>query len=343
MYRSIIAGLFLSVAFLVACGGGEKEAAAQEVVVYTALDREFSEPILKQFTEETGIVVKPVYDTEAVKTTGLVNRLIAEKARPTCDVFWNNEIVRSIQLKREGVTEAYRSPSAEKIPPELKDPEGHWTGFATRARVICANTELLPTEADRPQNVSDLIRKQWQGKAAFAKPLFGTTATHAAVIWAEQGEEVFRAFWSTAMENAVMVAGNAQARDAAADGELPWCLTDTDDAYGALLDGKPVEIIYPDDGANEEGIILIPNTVVLIKNAPHPEAARALIDYLLSPEVEAKLAQSRSAQIPVRDGIAPPEGLKSLEGRHIRDIDWEAVADALEPSQAALAEMLANQ
>ena len=341
MNRAIFLTTLLLAGLLAACSGGEP--ADREVVIYTALDREFSEPILKKFTEQTGIVVKPVYDTEAVKTTGLVNRLIAEKARPTCDVFWNNEIIRSIQLKREGVTEAYRSPSAEAIPAELRDPQDHWTGFAARARVIMVNTNLLPNEADRPRNVSDLIRKHWKGRAAFAKPLFGTTSTHAAVIWAGHGEEVFRAFWGTALENAVMVAGNAQARDTVANGELPWCLTDTDDAYGALLDGKPVEIIYPDDGPGEEGIVLIPNTVVLIRNAPHPQAARQLIDYLLSPEVEAQLAQSRSAQIPVRDGIASPGGLKSLEGRHIRGIDWEAVADALEPSQAALAELLANR
>lgn len=105
-----------------------------QVVVYTALDREYSEPILKKFEERTGVKVMPVYDAESVKTVGLVNRLLAEKQRPRCDVFWNNEIVRSIQLKKEGLTAPYDSPSAKDIPAAMKDADHHWTGFAARAR-----------------------------------------------------------------------------------------------------------------------------------------------------------------------------------------------------------------
>jgi hypothetical protein len=50
-----------------------------EIVVYTSLDQVFSEPILKDFERQTGIQVKPVYDVEATKSTGMVNRLIAER------------------------------------------------------------------------------------------------------------------------------------------------------------------------------------------------------------------------------------------------------------------------
>jgi iron(III) transport system substrate-binding protein len=339
------AAAFAAALVLVACAGedtagtGGAAGGEREVVVYTALDREFSEPILQKFEEDTGITVRPVYDTEAVKTVGLVNRLIAERDRPAADVFWNNEIVRSIQLRREGVTEPFDSPSAAEIPDELKDPQGHWIGFATRARVLAVNTERIPDEADYPTSVDALTDPRWQGDAAFAKPLFGTTSTHAAILWAEEGEDSME-FWRAALDNAVMEAGNAQARDATASGEVAWCMTDTDDAYGAIVDGRPVEIVYPDSGPGEEGLVLIPNTLVKIRNSPNPEEAQALIDYLLSPEVEALLAQSRSAQIPVRPGIDPPPGLEPIAGLTIREVDWEEVADALEQSQAALAAML---
>ncbi|MBN1806662.1 MAG: hypothetical protein JW837_15545 [Sedimentisphaerales bacterium] len=83
------------------CRGKKSE--QQQVVVYTSLDKVFSEPILKAFEKETGIKVLDVYDSEATKTTGLVNRLIAEKANPRADVFWNSEIGRTIVLKRKGV------------------------------------------------------------------------------------------------------------------------------------------------------------------------------------------------------------------------------------------------
>jgi iron(III) transport system substrate-binding protein len=84
----------------------------REVVVYTSLDKVFSQPILETFEKETGIKVLPVYDSEATKTTGLVNRLVAEKANPRADVFWNSETGRSIVLKQKGVLASYKSPSA---------------------------------------------------------------------------------------------------------------------------------------------------------------------------------------------------------------------------------------
>ncbi|MDK2973007.1 MAG: iron(III) transport system substrate-binding protein [Candidatus Sumerlaeota bacterium] len=333
--------LFATLVVLAGCDRVEDQSAsappdAGEVVVYTALDQQFSEPILDAFEQRTGIRVRAVYDTEAVKTVGLVNRLIAEKNRPACDVFWNNEIVRTIQLKREGVTQPYDSPSAATIPDELRDPDFHWTGFAARARVLCINTERLPDPADHPTRVDELAAPKWKGRAGFAKPLFGTTSTHAAIHWAEMGDDDALDLWQRITDNAIMYAGNAQARDAAADGEIDWCLTDTDDAQGAVLDGKPVRLVYPDSGPDEVGTVLIPNTLALIQGAPNEENGRALIDYLLGEEVEVALSQSRSAQIPVRPSLDPPDGLPSLQGVKIMAIDWEAVADALVPCQTAL-------
>ncbi|HAV63599.1 MAG TPA: hypothetical protein DCY13_14690, partial [Verrucomicrobiales bacterium] len=73
------------------------------VTVYTSQDKVFAEKLFEQFTAETGIEVRAVYDSEAVKTVGLTSRLIAERRRPQCDVFWNNEELRTRQLVNEGV------------------------------------------------------------------------------------------------------------------------------------------------------------------------------------------------------------------------------------------------
>jgi hypothetical protein len=77
----------------------DKKTDQEQVVIYTSLDKIFSEPILKAFERQAGIKVLDVYDSEATKTTGLVNRLIAEKNNPRADVFWNSEIGRTIVLK----------------------------------------------------------------------------------------------------------------------------------------------------------------------------------------------------------------------------------------------------
>ncbi|MGF1572504.1 MAG: extracellular solute-binding protein [Sumerlaeia bacterium] len=310
------------------------------MVIYTALDRQFSEPILEAFEEKTGIEVQALYDTEAVKTVGLVNRLIAERNRPSADIFWNNEIVRTLELKEQGLTQPFSVNSSSTIPSEFIDPEGHWVGFATRARVIMVNTNLVPNEEDQPTSVFDLIDPKWKGQAGYANPLFGTTSTHAAVLWSTLGEEGMVNYFESAKENAVLYSGNAQARDAVANGEIAWCLTDTDDAFGAIEDGKPVRIIYPDSKPGENGTVMIPNTLMKIANGPNSEAADQLLDYLLSEEVEQALANSRSAQIPVRSNLTPPNGIPSVEGVQLQEIDWKSVQSNLAESQSKLAELM---
>jgi len=96
----------------------------------------------------------------------------------------------------------------------------------------------------------------------------------------------------------------------------------------ALLAGKPVGMIYPDQ--NAMGTLVIPNTAALINNCPHPENGRKLIDYLLSAEVESKLAFSASAQMPVRSDIAKPDNIPSVNSVKVMNADVEKIAERME-------------
>src|SRR5574341_1084539 len=106
-----------------------------EVVVYTSVDEIYAQELFRRFREETGLAVRPVFDTEEAKTLGLVHRLVAEREHPQADVFWNGECARTALLKEKGVLEAYRAPKAAAVGPEWRDPDGCWTGFGARARV----------------------------------------------------------------------------------------------------------------------------------------------------------------------------------------------------------------
>src|SRR5512137_2979731 len=112
------------------------------VVVYVSEDQVFSEPILKDFEKETGIKVKAVYDTEESKSTGPMNRLLAEKDNPQADVYWANEPIRAEILRQRAVSTPYRSPSSEGIAEQFRDPQGHWTGFSARVRMLIVAKEL---------------------------------------------------------------------------------------------------------------------------------------------------------------------------------------------------------
>lgn len=302
----------------------------KEVVIYTSVDQIFSEPILSDFEKDTGIKVKAVYDVEASKTVGLVNRLLAEKEHSRCDVFWNSEVGRTIFLEQKGLFTPYISPSAKDIPSQFKDKDAYWTGFAARARVLVYNTNLLKP-SDLPKSIFELVEAQWKGKVALGYPVFGTTATHTAALYATLGQEKTEKFLTDLKNNdVVIVDGNSVVRDMVVEGELPIGFTDTDDVNVAIQAGKPVKMLYPDrDGL---GTLLIPNTVALIKDSPHPEEGKKLIDYLLSREVESKLAFCESAQMPVRDGVKTPPHVPAFSSIKAMEVDYYDIAENIKKS-----------
>ena len=162
--------------------------AENKVVVYSALDREFSGPMFDDFESQSGIHILAKFDVESTKTVGLVNEIIQQQERQRCDVFWNNEILHTLRLDRLGLLEAIELPQADKFPPAYRSPAGHWYGFAARARVLIVNTDIL-APGERPASVRDLAAPQWKGRCGIAKPLFGTTATHAAVLFSQWGDQ----------------------------------------------------------------------------------------------------------------------------------------------------------
>ena len=303
---------------------------AKEIVLYTSVDQIFSEPILKAYEKETGVKVKAVYDVEASKTTGLVNRLIAEKNRPKCDVFWNSEIGKTIVLKGKGILTPYLSPSASDIPKQFIDKDNYWTGFGARSRVLIYNTNLL-SDNEVPKSIFELTDKKWKGKVAMAYPLFGTTATHMAAMYCSMGPEKTQTYLKKLTANdVVIVNGNSVVRDLVVEGKLPIGFTDTDDVNVAIQSGKPVKMLYPDKGGI--GTLLIPNTVALIKNAPHTEEGKQFIDYLLSRKVESMLSFCESAQMPLRDGVKTPPHVPAFTSITPMKVDYYKVAENMESS-----------
>src|SRR6266446_5114518 len=135
-----------SLAFLLlaGCHSPAGPQASKTVVIYVSEDQVFSEPILKDFERETGIQVKPVFDTEEAKSTGVMNRLLAEKNNPQADVYWANEPVRADVLRQQGISTPYKPAAANEIPDQFKDPDYYWTGFSARARLLLVHQDTNP-------------------------------------------------------------------------------------------------------------------------------------------------------------------------------------------------------
>ncbi|MFV2072035.1 MAG: extracellular solute-binding protein [Thermoanaerobaculales bacterium] len=320
--------LMLALLPFAACGRGPTAPTAkqQKVVVYVSEDQVFSQPVLERFERETGIRVKAVYDTEEAKSTGVMNRLLAEKDNPQADLYWANEPIRAEILKQRGVGEPFLSPAAEGIPPLFRDPEGYWTGFSARLRVLVVNTSV----EDPPRSVLDLADPRWRGEVVLANPLFGTTTSHVAALYVSLGDDAGRAFLERLQANEIrLTTSNGESADQVAAGQAALSLVDSDDAINRMRRGDPVRMIIPDQGPDGLGCFVVPNAVVLIHGGPHPEAARRLADFLLSPDTERQLAEADCAQLPLHPGVPVPEDVPNLASLNLMDVSYAAVAQKM--------------
>ncbi len=339
MFPSVDRRRFLAAALLAA--GCSRKPPADRVVLYCAQDREFAEGILADFRASAGLDVAAKYDTEAQKSVSLFEEINAERDRPRCDVFWNNEVLNTVRLRRAGLLEPITAALGDY--PEGTRPDDHlWRAFAARPRVLIVNTALVPA-AERPRNLLDLIDPKWSGRLAMAKPQFGTTATQAACLFDVLGEDAAKAFYRGLRANGVAIlAGNKPVAQAVADGRYAVGLTDSDDAIGEIDAGRPVVLVLPDRDGNTDhprlGTLVIPNTLAVIRGGPNPAGAQALVRELLAPATEQRLAEGGGWQVPLNGAVKSTlhPALDGVGKAKLMAVDWERAADCWDGAQAYL-------
>lgn len=287
--------LCLAGAILGGCFAGGRNS----VVLYCAQDQELAEPVLAEFTRRTGIRVRAVYDSEAVKTVGLANRLVAESGHPVCDVFWSNEELRTRLLAAKGIF----------------DTNTPWAAFGSRTRrlvVATPNREALPAPA---RSLRVLTNSELRGRVSIAFPLFGTTATHLLVLRNHWGESNWLAWCRALAANRPFIEdGNSQVVQRVARGEAQVGLTDSDDIELARRNGRTVA-----PGPRFDEMLAIPNTVAVVRGAPHPESARALFRFLQGPDVRQALLASGAIEPDSNETNGPV--LHPRWDEIVRDID----------------------
>jgi iron(III) transport system substrate-binding protein len=296
--------LLCSSLILASCGRNEEKS----VTLYAAQDQEYVQPILEKFTSETGVRVRVVYDSEAVKTVALANRLLAERAHPQCDVFWNNEELRTRQLAGQRV---------------FRETNG-WTTFGTRSRRLVINTKLLaPDKA--PKGLLELTNTIWKGRVALSYPLFGSTATHFLALrqfWGEAGwQEWCRAL---ARNKPYLLDGNSMVVRHVAKGETWIGLTDSDDVAAAQKEGAPVMAL-----PLTEEFLILPNSVAITRNSPHPANAEKLFQFLQGHAVQEMLQKASALESTYETGSKPP-GL---------EVNWNKLLEELKVGTARLEEI----
>lgn len=287
----------VALAFMAALMGGCGGQRESTVIVYCAQDQVFAEPLLAEFTRQTGIKARAVFDNEAVKTVGLANRLLAEKDRPQCDVFWGNEELRTRQLAAQGVFRATNG----------------FTTFGFRSRRIVINTNKVSL-AEAPRTLAELTNAAWRGKVALAYPMFGTTATHFLALRQRWGDAAWQQ-WCRALQanKPFLVDGNSVVLKLVGQGEAWIGLTDSDDIAGGIREGLPLAAM-----PQTSETLLIPNTVAVVRGAPHASEAERLFQFLQRPEVAECLVKE-----------AALEGTQAGQSQGLQ-VDWEALLHDLD-------------
>ena len=308
--------IFYSLLALSMVAGCNQKPGREILTVYCAVDEPYASKVFADFTKQTGIEIAPLYDIESSKSVGLSQKLIAEKDHPRADVWWGSEAFLTTRLADEGVLVPYNSPSAADIQKQFKDPQGMWTGIGLRARVLAVGQ---PPPNFPIKGLADLIDPRLKDKICISLPTAGATGAHIAGLYVVWGPDKTRAFLHKLHDNGVkLLGGNAEVADQVGAGTYELGLTDSDDVANVQANGGKLTAVVPDQDRDGQGTLAMPTTVALVAGSQHSDAAKKLIDFLLSQQAEQKLIDLGFAKWSVRAG---PNGIKAV------DLDYRKAAE----------------
>ena len=258
------------------CAAAAKE---KKLVVYCSVDETWAAPLFEKFTKATGIRIAAAYDTEANKSVGLSNRLLAERATPVCDVYWCGEPVQMQRLAESGTLLPYTNLPVTLPAYYAKWPQPLFLPNAFRQRVMVVNTNRLPNASAWPRSPVEMTNAVWRGNAGYADPRFGSTLLEFAVLYQQMGETAFKDWYRALRANKAHVfTGNSRSVQAAREGSVAWSLTDNDDVMHELADGAPIAMI-------ESGMYFPYGLCIIKKPTIKTNEVTAFIQFMIGKEV----------------------------------------------------------
>jgi iron(III) transport system substrate-binding protein len=293
------------------------------LVIYSGRREPLIQPVLDAFKAkhpEIEIVLKSGDNSQ------LANALIEEKGNPQADLFITTELFTVQTLYEEGVFENYVSPAAAAIPADYRQADGGWTGLTARARVIMYNTDLIKPE-EAPQSIFDLADPKWKGQIAAAGSGNGSVQAQVAVLRQLVGEEETEAWLQGLLDNEVtFLGGHTDVRKAVGAGEFKIGLVNHYYYYLQKAEGSPVGVVFPDQGEGQIGLVVNATAVGIVKGGKN-EAAKALVDFLLSEEGQ-KLFAELNYEYPLVEGVALHPDVEPLANFRLATVNLEqAIAD----------------
>jgi iron(III) transport system substrate-binding protein len=271
-----------------------------ELTIYSGRREPLFQPVVDLFEEETGIDVSVKYGG----TTELGAALLEESGNPQADVFVGTGADSAEALREMNAFDSFTSPVIEEVPSNYRSAEDTWVGISGRSRIIMYNPEVVEEEdLPLPDSVFDLTDEVYEDQVAIASTLDAEVTAWISALRVFLGDEEAQAYLEDLQDNGIEVLRNhTEVRDAVGRGEKAFGLVNHYYYELEKAEGSPVDAIYPDQGADEMGILINVVAAAMVRDARHPEEAQRFIEFLLSPKAQ-ELFAATNYEYPLIPGL----------------------------------------
>lgn len=269
-----------------------------DLIIFTSQEENIYEPIIKEFKERTGYVV----DVKTGAPQELLAMASSGDKTETGDLLFGIG-VETLEASKS-ILEPYKSADADQISEAFQSPDNSWTSFSALPLVIIYNTKVV-TYREVPVGWKSLLEPRWKGRIAFVDPTRSDLYAAALVTAASRTSQ--EDYLPLLLENLnyMTLPDFSTVNEKVADGQYSLGVTLEGAAQSMLARGDDIDYLYPG-----EGVAAIPDGTAILKNCPHPEAARQFVDFTVSDDVQ-RILGARLNRRSVRKDILPSTGLTS--------------------------------
>ena len=301
-------------------------AESNEVNVYSYRKPQLIDPMFEVFTEQTGIKVNSVFAKK-----GMLERLKSEGRNSPADLVFTVDIGRLSDIKDAGLTQPVdRVQVNGNIPTHYRDPEGHWFGLTTRARIIVTSKDRV-----KPGEITtyeQLIDANWKGRICTRSGKHPYMVALTASMIAHHGEAEAKKWLAGLKSNlARKPQGNDRAQvKAIKEGECDLAVINHYYMVKMLKDpeqvawANAVNMVFPNQ--DDQGTHMNVSGMALTRHAPNKANAIKLMEFLASAQGQEMYVQ-KNGEYPVKAGV-PLSALQNSWGSFKADsLSLAVVAD----------------
>jgi iron(III) transport system substrate-binding protein len=317
--RRLLAGLIGAAAIATsapAFAAADMAAAKTEgkIVWYTSAPIKQAQQLVNMFKDKTGLEV------ELFRSGGsaIMRRYLQERdaKRAYCDVLTTSDPAEMTMLAEKGAFTAFKPDGIEQVPKDAIEPHNFYVGQRLNIVANYYRDDKI-SDADAPKTMKDLLDPKHKSKMVMADPSF--SSLQLAVVGMTAKTLGWDYYAKLRKNDTMVVQGAQQVVEMVKRGERLIAVGASDSyATSARAEGRAIKTIEPPDGT-----FLIPSPTAIIADAPHPNAAKVFVDFLLSKEAQALVPASGGYA--ARKDIPPPKGNAPLASITTTPVDYSYI------------------